>query len=322
MQTHRQIAKRKTVLWQATAVIVLAAAGAAIALPAVSDFFAPPKADSPKPPAVLAKAERPSYDTLPFSAAMRGTNTVGVQVAAKPVLPPDPGPIEPIGGTIVTSASEWAYIGSIITPANRHALVKVDGQQQIYSVGSTNKDAKLVAIEPDHIEVEIAGSRKTINLAERTLLAPSEGPKRPVAFRNAPNLGQPGGPGSPMVMNAVNRPNPGGMASQATLEQARAAAMAAAEAARRGQVANDLPGIIPFEKLDGEDVQQYAKSLSDPAMDEGARMKYLSLLGIVPGTPVDQAMTRAKEAGIDLGSEAGRHIINAIEGNAKHGGNR
>ncbi len=324
MQTHRQIAKRKTVIWQVTAVVILAAAGAAIALPAVSDFFAPDKPDPPKPPVVIAKPTPPDYSKLPFIDAMKGASASAHQV---PPAPPkieedlkDPvittGPVTPPQ----SASSDWAYIGSIITPANRHALVKVEGQQQIYSIGSTHNDAKLVTIEPDHIEVEVGGVRKSIQLTERTLLAPAEGPKRPVAFRNAPNLAQPGGPGSPMVMNAINRPNPGAGAPNAgTLEQARAASMAAAEAARRAQMPSDVPAMVPFEKLDGDEVQQYAKSLNDPSLDEGARSKYLSLLGIVPGTPVDQALARAKEAGVDLGSEAGKHIINAIEGNAKRG---
>lgn len=321
MQTHRQIAKRKTAIWQATAVVILAAAGAAIALPTVSDFFAPPPADKPKPPVAVAKPTPPDYSKLPFIDAMKGASAAAhpVVIAQKP--PEDdgikPGPTDPTPPPPAPS-TDWAYIGSIITPANRHALVKVEGQQQIYSIGSTHNDAKLVTIEPDHIEVEVAGVRKSIQLTERTLLAPSEGPKRPVAFRNAPNLAQPGGAASPMVMNALNRPNPGAP-NAGTLEQAKAAAMAAAEAARRAQMPSDAPPMIPFEKLDGDEVQQYAKSLNDPSLDEGARAKYLSLLGIVPGTPVDQALARAKEAGVDLGSEAGKHIINAIEGNAKRG---
>lgn len=325
MQTHRQIAKRKTVIWQVTAVVILAAAGAAIALPAVSDFFAPDKPDPPKPPVVIAKPTPPDYSKLPFIDAMKGASASAHQVVAIAVKPPDPPDPELGGGSAPPppppSSTDWAYIGSIITPANRHALVKVEGQQQIYSIGSTHNDAKLVIIEPDHIEVEVGGVRKSIQLTERTLLAPAEGPKRPVAFRNGPNLAQPGGPGSPMVMNAINRPNPGA-SNASTLEQARAASMAAAEAARRAQMPSDVPGMVPFEKLDGDEVQQYAKSLNDPSLDEGARSKYLSLLGIVPGTPVDQALARAKEAGVDLGSEAGKHIINSIEGNAKNRGNR
>ena len=214
-------------------------------------------------------------------------------------------------------STEWAYIGSIITPRNRHALVKVDGQQQIYSVGAKNNDTTLVVIEPDHIEVEIAGARKTIELAQRQFLTPNEAPKHPVAFRNPPNMLQPGGPGVATMMPSMVRPNMPNPNLAGTMEQARAAQMAAAEAARRAQAPMEQPGIIPLEKLDAEEMQQYAKSLNDPGLEPETRNKYLSLLGIVPGTPYDQAVVRAKEAGIDLGSDAGRQIIGAIEGLSK-----
>ncbi len=323
MQTHRQIAKRKTILWQAAAVVILAAAGAAIALPAVSNFFAPPAPPKPADHAAAPPPSRPDYSALDFQRAQRGASAVATQVVAViPVVNPiveDDAKVAPPPPL----SSEWAYIGSIITPANRHALVKVNGQQQIYSIGSSHNDAKLVTIEPDHIEVESGGVKKTIRLAERTLLAHSEGPRHPVAFRPTPNMGMnPGAPGSPMVMNAMNRAMPNPNQNPGTMEQARAAAMAAAEAARRSQIATDVPGIIPLEKIDAEDLQTAAKYLSDPGLDDDSRLKYLSSLGISPGTPVDQALTRAKQSGVDLGGEAGKHVINAIESNAKNRGAR
>jgi hypothetical protein len=332
MQTHRQIAKRKTILWQVTAVAILAAAGAAIALPMVDKLFAPDEgkkiALAPAPP----KPAPPNYSDLKFAEAMNGARGT-----ANPVAPPTPPPPPPEGEGIAgkdtppppppPSPTEWAYIGSIITSSHRNALVKVDGQQQIFSVGATHNNSKLVAIEKDHIEVETGGVKQSIKLAERTMLAPAEGPKRPVAFRSAPNLPPtPGGAGGTMVMNPASRPGPLGPgaanAAPGTMEQARAAAMAAAEAAMRNKAAMDVPGIVPLEKIDAEEMQVAAKYLSDPSLDDGARMKYLNSLGITPGTPVDAAIGRAKEAGIDLSSESGKHIINAIEFNAKNKGSK
>ncbi len=318
MQTHRQIAKRKTVLWQVAAVAILGAAGAAVALPGVSDFFAPPKAritkitETPPPP------PRPSYDWISMTKVTSGLNSVGNLVPPVVVVKPvPPGPLEDPQDSLPPVSTDWAYIGSIITPRNRHALVKVDGQQQIYSVGAKNNDTTLVVIEPDHIEVEIAGARKTIELAQRQFLTPNEAPKHPVAFRTPPNMLQPGGPGVATMMPSMVRPNMPNPNLAGTMEQARVAQMAAAEAARRAQAPMEQPGIIPLEKLDAEQVQQYAKSLNDPELEPETRNKYLSLLGIVPGTPYDQAVVRAKEAGIDLGSDAGRQIIGAIEGLSK-----
>ncbi len=322
MQTHRQIAKRKTVIWQIAAVAILGAAGAAVALPGVSEFFAPPADKGIKPPPPPAVASRPSYDWISMAKVQNGLNSVG-----NPVAPPPPPqqivdkPADDHTTTeVLVASTDWAYIGSIITPRNRHALVKVDGQQQIYSVGAKNNDTTLVAIEPDHIDVDIGGVRKTIELAQRQFLTPNEAPKHPVAFRTPPNMAQPGGPGVATMMPSMARPNmPIPNLAAGTLEQARAAQMAAAEAARRAQAPVEQPDIIPLEKLNAEDVQQYAKSLNDPGLEPDARSKYLSLLGIVPGTPYDQAMVRAKQAGIDLGSDAGKQIINTIEGLAKRG---
>ena len=319
MQTHRQIAKRKTVLWQVAAVAILGAAGAAVALPGVSNFFAPPKARITKIADTAPPPSRPSYDWISMAKVQNGLNSVGNPVAQVPVRPvvAKPTDDDTTIGSGPPPSTDWAYIGSIITPRNRHALVKVDGQQQIYSVGAKNNDTTLVVIEPDHIEVEIAGARKIIELAQRQFLTPNEAPKHPVAFRNPPNMLQPGGPGVATMMPSMARPNMPNPNLAGTMEQARAAQMAAAEAARRAQAPMEQPGIIPLEKLDAEEMQQYAKSLNDPGLEPETRNKYLSLLGIVPGTPYDQAVVRAKEAGIDLGSDAGRQIIGAIEGLSK-----
>ena len=318
MQTHRHIAKRKTLFWQVGAVALLAAAGAALALPQITALFAPPDAKVRETIVPPQTRDTTDYSQLALDAALKGANGTGPVIAA---LPP---PVEPVMGGVVEApppppaATDWSYLGSIITPAKRSALVRVDGQQQIYSIGSTHADAKLVTIETEFIEVEMGGEKKKIALNERTLLAPTDPPKHHVTFRQPPGIGM-GGPGAPMNFNTASRfaPNVPGSPPAATLDQARMAALAAAEAAARGRQAMEVPSMTPLEKLSPEEMEMASKYLSDPTIGDDSRFKYLMMLGIGRGASMDAAMTRLKESGIDFNSEAGKHIMQAVESNSR-----
>jgi hypothetical protein len=321
MYTHRQIAKRKTILWQIAAASALGIAGLSIALPLVRNFLAPPKRPSPPVLGIQSDPPKPMYDKLNVQLA-------GLSFEHAMVFVPTPPPPPPDDSTQTTqttappppTSGEWAYLGSIITPTNRHALVRVDGQQQIYGVGSQHQSDTLVAIEPGFIEVETSGVKRRVDLTIRTLLTPNEPPKHPVAFRQPPNLSM-GGAGSMSMalnqpFNAVRPPN--------AMDQARANAMAqqqlqaAAEAARREQAPVNPPGLIPMEKLDQGDRDLAMKSLSDPDLSDDERMKFLSTLGIGPGTSVEAAIGRMKEAGVDLNGEHFKRNMSVLESNAKN----
>jgi hypothetical protein len=235
----------------------------------------------------------------------------------------DPADIKPVPPP---AATDWAYLGSIITPAKRSALVRVDGQQQIYSIGSTHGDAKLVTIESGFIEVEIGTDNKEtkkITLNERTLLAPTDPPKHPIAFRAPPTIGagMPGlGAAGTMNFNAANRTAAAMMVGNppaATMDQARMAMMAANEAAARAKMAAEAPGITPMENLSQDDLQNAAKYLNDPSIGEEARAKYLSQLGIGRGATTDMAIERLKASGVDISGSAGKYLMQAIDNNSR-----
>ena len=322
MQTHRHMAKRKALFWQVGAVALLGAAGAAIALPQIRSLFAPPTPPNHASRVDDFKPAPPDYSGLPFAAMADGARSTGpavMPVVVAPIVvtapPVDTTPPPP-------PATDWAYLGSIITQTKRSALVRVDGQQQIYSVGSTHGDAKLVTIETGYIELELGTDKekKKITLNERTMLTPTEPPKHPVAFRQPPAMG---GPGAGAAMNfntAMNFNSAAGRGSggppAATMDQQRMAALAAAEAAARAKQPMEVPGMPPLERINPGDVEAASKYLSDPTIGDESRSKYLQMLGIGRGTAPDVALGRLKDAGVDLSSEAGKILMQAVENNS------
>ncbi len=319
MQTHRNIAKRKALYWQVGAVALLATAGAAIALPQIRTFFAPAAPNqrtevTPPPP-----PKPTDYSKLEIVLAGKGASATGSQVAAAPPPPvPDPTAAVPQGPVAEAPLTAWEYLGSIITPSKRSALVRVDGQQQIYSIGSTHGDAKLATIETGFIEVEMGADKemKKIALKERVLLAPTDPPKHPVPARQPMAMGT--GPGGQMNFNAPSRgTSPAGTLDNAMADRARMAALAANEAAARAKQGADVPGMAPLEKMEPGEVEMASKYLSDPSIADDSRGKYMRMLGIGPGASPDAAMSRLKEAGVDLSGDAYKRILQAVQNNSQ-----
>ena len=318
MQTHRNIAKRKALYWQVGAVALLATAGAAIALPQIRTFFSPSapiqRTDVTPPPPV----KPTDYSKLEIALARKGADATGAQVAAlPPVQATEVTTAAPQGPVAETAQTAWEYLGSIITPTKRSALVRVDGQQQIYSIGSTHGDAKLATIETGFIEVEMGTDKemKKIALKERVLLAPTDPPKHPVPARQPMAMGT--GPGGQMNFNAPSRGAPLATLDNAMADRARMAALAANEAAARAKQAADAPGMTPLDKMEPGEVEMASKYLSDPSIADDSRGKYMRMLGIGPGANPDAAMTRLKEAGVDMNGDAYKRIMQAVQNNSQ-----
>jgi len=318
--THRQIARRKAVMWQAAAGGVILAAVAGAAVPGVRAFFAPA---APKKSGV---AFNPQIQQKDFStnemdrqtaAGVLGTVTQQVKPAPTPKPVPETDPTETVATPPTAPAapapSEWAYIGSIITPVSRHALIKVDGQQQIFGIGATQGNNKLVAIEKEYIDVDVGGQVKRIVMNDRAMLAPTDPPKHPVTFRTPPVLPQPGGPGGPTA--AMSPPGLKG-AVPGTLDQARAMKEAAARAA-----APTIPPPAPSPDMaESMNRDMVTKLLNDTSAPEEQRMKVYSQIGITPGMPIETAIGRLKEMGLDFNTEAGKRAMEWVHANAKGGG--
>lgn len=312
MPTHRQSAKRKTVLWQGAAVALLAAAGAAVALPQVRDALAP----KPAPASDHSQATTPTR-TAPSSVPQLQVAAVAEAMSRyspwqpAPAAPPAPVEEAPVvaAPTPPAPAGELAYIGSIITPSSRSALIRIDANQQILSVGETSNAVTLLTVEPEYIEIEKDhGPRQRIDLASRVMLAPADPPKRPVAFRPTPNPGTPMAPGAAAFNNptAMSRsvfqpgagPGAAAIAAPPTFDQARAAALAAREAAAKGQHAVNPPARDEAAMQESRDMA--AKLLADESLTDTDRAKLLGAIGITPGTPVESAMEMARKSGIEI----------------------
>jgi hypothetical protein len=253
-------------------------------------------------PATPAASETPALNIAQAGAGLKVvTNFV-------PTPPPPPVQVDPTPEVAAAppppTPTEWIYVGSLISSSSRSAVIKVDSAQQILGLNATRDNTKLVAIEPDYIEIEKAGVRSTISLADRTMLAPNEGPKRPVAFRPVPAAAQPGGMPNAMAAGAMARPGaqpmvPGPGAGPATFDQAKAAALAAREAAR-----NQSPVNPPQRDDPGQGEREaVVKALSDPNASPEERMKLLGTLGITPGMNPDMAQEIARKHGVDFNKE-------------------
>jgi hypothetical protein len=321
MHTHRQIAKRKTALWQGAAVAVLLAAGAAIALPGVREFLAPPAPVEKKAQAAPAEPATAAAITAPVGEAKLALDRVSgwspkpaeapSAAAEQPntEIPPAPAPV-----------SDWVYAGSFISPSSRTALIKIDNDQQLLPLDAVLNDTKLVTIEPEFIEIERAGARKRIDIAQRTAFFPSDPPKKPVNFRTSPP--PPGGAGAPMAaMARPGMPNPIPVSQPAqTFEQARMAALAAREAAARAAAVQNgaQAGTVEMngQKYDQSTREEAIKYLLEPDQPPEVRLKYLETIGIKPGMPVEAATEIAQKMGLDVKSEAAVGALQAIRRNA------
>lgn len=322
MLTHRQRAKRTTVLWQGAAVGLLAAAGAAAAFPQVRDALAPKAAPTvDRTPGAGTDASTPTQPSAPPLQIAAVAEAMGKLSNFQPTPPPPPKVEEPVVADAPpppVAAAEWAYVGSIITPAERSALVRIDTAQTIMGLNESYNDVKLVVVEPDHIEIEKSGGpRQRIDLAERVLLAPTDPPKRPVAFRPTPNPVAPGAPnqGGPNSGIAMARPMTQPAPSPATFEQARAAAIAAREAAKA------QPPVSPPVREDSKDMPDIrdlaVKVLSDENSSPAERVKILTTLGIRPGMPVESALELARKHGLEINKGVAQAIERMSNGEGK-----
>lgn len=318
MLTHRQIAKRKTVIWQVGAVAVLIAAGAALAFPQVRKFLAPsPQPIDTKPVAAETKpASSADHKTPPLAEAI---HSLGLVTAwTKPPETPTP-TIDPVGVGVAPPppplATDWIYAGSFITSRSRAALVKIDAAQQVIALNAVVNDTKLITIEPTYIEIERGGVTKQIELASRPALnMPTDSPKKPVAFRTAPSL--PGG-GAAAGMNI---PSMAHMAQPPPQTFSQARDIAAREAAARAANPQQPPPMQPVVELDGQKYEapmreEAIKHLMEPDQPQEVRSRYLEAIGIKPGMPVETSTAIMQKMGLDPTSDAGRHIMETLKAN-------
>lgn len=294
--THRQIARKRARAWQASAIALLVAAGAVAFVPAGS-LLAPKtvRIDTTPPEAPAPETIRPVDETDLLAAA----NILKIATNWKPpesnVEPPEDTPPvteDPVATApaVPVATGQWFYIGSIITPKSRRAMVKVDESQHMLTVGEQLGTTKVVGIEPESITVEANGQTRQIALQTRTLDWPTEGPKRPVAFRTPPM--NPANPAAnAAAMAAARKGNPA-----QTFDQARAQALA--EQARRAQLPVPPPPMPAMPQAMSQDALR--KMLADSGMSPDQKMQYLEQLGITPGMSTERAMSVLNNSGVQV----------------------
>lgn len=283
MLTHRQIARRKATRWQVGAVALIACAGAAVALP-LHERLTPPKPVYEQPPVPTPETTRGAgLSALNFQQTAMTLKLLGPAGAAAATPTTDSTPEQaatPTTGPAPTAANEWVYVGYLSTPTTRTAMVRVDGEQLLFSVGAKHHDSTVKTIEPSYVEIERQGATKRLELAQRTMAFPTEGPKRPVQTRGPQAGGQ-----APMAMTQPQLNQPA-MPNQ--FDQARMAALEQARRAQMGEKAQPMPDRSMFEPA------AVYKRMTDPNAGLEQRIAALREYGITSGMPVDEAIVRIK----------------------------
>ncbi len=302
MLTHRHIAKRKAARWQAGAVVLIVGAGAAAGLP-LHERLTPAEQKFPEPPPIPPMPDRAGeLAKLNFQQTASTLKLLGPTVVATvaPVDAPVDQPVAPVAAPVQAS-NEWVYVGHLSTPKRRTAMIRVDGEQMLFGVGTKHNQTTVKTIEPTYVEVETGGATRRLELAQRTLEFPVDGPKRPVPVRGP----QPGGQ-APMAMTQPAAPQQFDQARLAALEAARRAQMA-----EKGLLPTDRPPIDPGSAF---------KRLTAVEGDVSQRMAALHEFGITPGMSYDDAVVRLKTLVGERAEEVLKHNEEAIQENANSKG--
>ncbi|MBY0312950.1 MAG: hypothetical protein K2W85_12840 [Phycisphaerales bacterium] len=277
MLTHRQIAKRKAARWQVGAVALALGAGAAIALPLHKQLTpaAPATAAIPTPPAPPdrgAELSKLNFSQTASTLKMLGPVVVASAATPEPTLDPsataaaNPTPAAPAPG-------EWVYVGHLSTPTTRTAMLRIGGEQKLFAIGTKYQESTVKVIEPTYVEIDQQGTIKRLELAQRTMDFPSDGPKKPVPVRGPQAGGQ-----APMAMT---QPQGGGMGQPMAPNSFDQARIAALEQARRAQMASEKGMSVPDR----------------PSMENAAAMKRL----INPNAGLEERISALREFGISSG---------------------
>ncbi|MBL8757888.1 MAG: hypothetical protein JNK35_05605 [Phycisphaerae bacterium] len=159
-------------------VLLLAAAGLAVAnIPGLGGAAPLPEPKPVTPPKIAIGAV--AVHVEPDSLAAR-LNALSMPMASEkpPAPPPDKPKDEPPPEPPAIAKIVWEYIGGIIAPSARRAIVSIDGEQKMLREGETEGDTRLQAVTSDYIIISKDGEESRIDrkaLKERFAVA-SSGP--------------------------------------------------------------------------------------------------------------------------------------------------
>lgn len=250
-------------------VLLLAAAGLAFAnIPGLGGAPPLPEAKPVTPPKIAIGAVAAHVE--PDSLASR-LNALSMPMAAEkpPAPPPDKPKDEPPPEPPAIAKIVWEYIGGIIAPSARRAIVSIDGEQKMLSEGQTEGDTRLQAVTSDFIIISKNGEETRIDrkaLKERFGVASGPSvtisPSALAAARLAAANGQGMAPGSMLGAGGAQGGKPTPIAGAANPKDAAAKSRA--------------------EKAKNE-------RFSDPAVREKIRSIYAEAMRSNGGEPPDPA---------------------------------
>lgn len=168
-------ATRSLIMKSQAAALVLALGGAAIAL-SPSPFSGVTKAEF-RPPAAANAAPKRSASTVDTSLA---SSLVAISLEQQREPPPAPPP--PPGGDAkkpeVQTPAEvvWEYIGGLIGPSSRRAIVSVGGDQRMVKEAETIDGVRVNAITADFITIEREGKENRIERKKKERIVAAAGP--------------------------------------------------------------------------------------------------------------------------------------------------
>ncbi|HYE03472.1 MAG TPA: hypothetical protein VD963_09590 [Phycisphaerales bacterium] len=230
MTLPRDQARRYTLLAKAAAGALVLAAGALLVVPlplsaetvpGTTAGTPPPMADPPAPP-----PDRSELDVPLLGSALEGMGHPP-EAAPEPEQPVTAQPASPMPEPASIPAAPVRFIGSIIGPRARHALISRGGVQQLVSIGDEIDGMKVVAIERSHITLEQFGIANRLDLAPKI-----------VDWAIEPPAARP--PGVPTRPSGMANPNP----AAAAAEQERLKSEAE-RAARLRQMRGAQPNAVP-----------------------------------------------------------------------------
>ncbi|MEL7472353.1 MAG: hypothetical protein AAGK04_03480 [Planctomycetota bacterium] len=168
--TQRDVARRA---WLGrVAALVFASAGVGVAAVGLPGAELGPLATNPRPLPPPPETSEPENASLPIdydwlSERFDALATVTPPAAPEPTPDEPVQPDEPKQTPTRTTGPPIAFLGSIIEPGRRVALLRIDGAQRFIREGETLNDVELLEVTPDSVRVRLASGERTVAKATR-----------------------------------------------------------------------------------------------------------------------------------------------------------
>ncbi len=163
---HHRVAKR----WVRTAQIAMLVGAVGVVpiivlgMPSAAPISVPDL--KPAPPKPDPKSQDQEASALPVDSTAIASRFVQVANNPKPKPPENEG--ESNGKPPPPPPPAMKYLGAIIEPGTRAALMVLDNRQRMLWVGDKVGNVELAAVEPDHVMIKENGVERRLDLAPRS----------------------------------------------------------------------------------------------------------------------------------------------------------